>query len=304
VYIFLLMSTNRAPNLTRTENENYFYDPNTDTRHRFPTISDPASVDVTIVVPSYNEEKRLPVMLDETIEYFRKRKQKNRSFSYEIIVVDDGSKDRTTQVALEYVKGSGTDSIRVLTLDYNRGKGGAIRIGALSSRGRYILMVDADGATKFEDIEKLEHAAMKLNKDYSKDCPIVVAGSRAHLEEESMAERTIFRTFLMHGFHLLVRFLCVKGVKDTQCGFKLFNRVAADILFHSMHVNGWAFDVELLYIAETLRMPIAEVGVNWTEIEGSKMTPFLSWAQMGRDLIIIRLNYLFGLWKIDKTKHK
>jgi len=119
-----------------------------------------------------------------------------------------------------------------------------------------------------------------------------------------LPQRTFFRNFLMYGFHFLVYVLCVRGIKDTQCGFKLFTRAAAATLFTALHINRWAFDVELLYIAQQLGMPMKEVAVNWEEIEGSKMVPFWSWVQMGRDLLFIRLRYLFGLWSIQPLKLK
>lgn len=106
----------------------------------------------------------------------------------------------------------------------------------------------------------------------------------------------------MHGFHFLVWFFCVRKVKDTQCGFKLLTRESARIIFNALHIERWAFDVEMLYIAESLKMPIAEVGVNWMEIEGSKLTPFWSWLQMGRDLLLIWLKYRVNAWKIAKPK--
>ena len=125
----------------------------------------------------------------------------------------------------------------------------------------------------------------------------VICGSRAHLEEQEIATRSFFRLFLMYGFHFLVWFFCVKGVRDTQCGFKLLTRESARIIFDVLHVERWAFDVEMLYIAQTLKIPIREIAVNWTEIEGSKLVPIWSWMQMGRDLGLIWLRYKIGAWK-------
>ncbi|MEE6472439.1 hypothetical protein FKM82_009605 [Ascaphus truei] len=173
------------------------------------------------------------------------------------------------------------------------------RQGVLVSRGKTILMADADGATKFADIENVE-VGLKNLKPWP-DNMAISCGSRAHLEQDSIAQRSMFRTFLMYGFHFLVWFLCVRGVKDTQCGFKLFTREAALRTFSALHIDRWAFDVELLYIAQCLNIPVAEVAVNWTEIEGSKLVPFWSWLQMGRDLLFIRLRYLTGVWKLDTT---
>lgn len=173
-------------------------------------------------------------------------------------------------------------------------------MGTLSSRGKLILMADADGATKFADVEKVEAGLHDVN--IKPENMAVSCGSRAHLEEEAVASRSMFRTFLMYGFHFLVWFFCVRGIKDTQCGFKLFTREAALKTFSSLHVERWAFDVELLYIAQCFKIPIAEVAVNWTEIEGSKLVPVWSWLQMGRDLVFIRLRYITGAWKLESPR--
>ncbi|XP_058646070.1 dolichyl-phosphate beta-glucosyltransferase isoform X2 [Onychostoma macrolepis] len=261
---------------------------------------DPPSLELSVVVPSYNEEIRLPVMMDEAMEYLEKRQKEKPSFTYEVIVVDDGSKDKTTEVAMKYTKKYGAQKVRVLTLVKNRGKGGAVRMGTLSSRGRLILMADADGATKFADIENVEEGLESISE--KPDNMAISCGSRAHLEKESVAQRSMFRTFLMYGFHFLVWFFCVRGIKDTQCGFKLFTREAALKTFSSLHVERWAFDVELLFIAQCFDIPVVEVAVNWKEIEGSKLVPFWSWLQMGRDLVFIRLRYLTGAWRLEAER--
>ncbi|XP_072170899.1 dolichyl-phosphate beta-glucosyltransferase-like [Diadema setosum] len=295
--IAFIYFTTPEPNMTRFESEKTFIDPQKGgQRSPFPSLYDQPSLELSVIVPSYYEEKRLPKMMDEAIEVLESRQRKDKSQTYEIIVVDDGSKDGTSEVALEYSKRYGTNLIRVLTLEKNRGKGGAVRLGMLSARGRNLLFADADGATKFADIVNLEKSMTELRE---KDEMAIVCGSRAHLQDEAVATRSFFRTLLMYGFHFLVWFLCVRGIRDTQCGFKLLSREAARVVFPNMHVERWAFDVEMLYIAQSLGIAISEVAVNWEEIEGTKMIPFFSWAQMGRDLILIRLRYLFRFWKID-----
>ncbi|XP_061557973.1 dolichyl-phosphate beta-glucosyltransferase [Phycodurus eques] len=296
VFVMAAYVTASEANLTRDDKEKRFLT-TTGTTELFPSLHDPPSVELSVVVPAYNEELRLPVMLDEAMEYLQNRQKRHASFTYEVIVVDDGSKDKTTEVVLRYTKKYGAEKVRVLTLVKNRGKGGAVRMGTLSSRGRLILMADADGATKFGDVEKVEGGLKDLNPKPGNMA--ISCGSRAHLEQEALAQRSLFRNVLMRGFHFLVWFLCVRGVRDTQCGFKVFTREAALRTFSSLHVERWAFDVELLYIAQRLKIPIAEVAVNWTEIEGSKLVPFWSWLQMGRDLLFIRLRYLMGAWKLQ-----
>jgi dolichyl-phosphate beta-glucosyltransferase len=256
-----------------------------------------ASIYLSVIVPAYNEEKRLPVMMDEALEYLEMRQAKDKKFTYEIIIVDDGSNDKTTQVGLDYVDKFGSNKVRVLTLEKNRGKGGAVRLGVLSSRGELVLFADADGATRFSDLSKLEST---INEQ--KDDKTIVIGSRAHLEEDAIASRSAIRTFLMHGFHFLVWFFTVRTVRDTQCGFKLFKRPTANLLFHWIHVERWAFDVELLHLAERLKFPIKEVSVFWTEIDGSKIVPVFSWLQMGRDVLKISLLYAIGAWAMPLQK--
>lgn len=252
----------------------------------------------------------VPSMLDEALAYLR-----TAGFSYEIIVVSDGSRDNTVQVAQRYARQAGSNQLRVLALERNRGKGGAVRLGVQSARGRLILFADADGATHFPDLAKLLDAMQKhtgvaifdaaATGDAGADAEALVIGSRAHLERDAIAERSIFRTFLMHGFHALVWLFAVRGgIRDTQCGFKLFTRGAARTLFGLMHVERWAFDVELLFVAQHFGMPVEEVAVRWTEIDGSKVTPVWSWLQMGRDLILIWFRYTIGAWSLERPNEQ
>uniref|UniRef100_A0ABM5FQV7 dolichyl-phosphate beta-glucosyltransferase n=1 Tax=Pogona vitticeps TaxID=103695 RepID=A0ABM5FQV7_9SAUR len=293
------ISASKLHGLHRHEEEKFFLN-DEDKKESLPSLHDHPTRELSVVVPSYNEEERLPSMMNEALDYLEKRQKQDPTFTYEVIVVDDGSKDQTTKVALKYTKKYGSDKVRVLTLVKNRGKGGAVRMGVFSSRGKKILMADADGATKFEDIEKVEKGLESLQP--WPEQMAIACGSRAHLEKDSIAQRSYLRTLLMYGFHFLVWFLCVKEIRDTQCGFKLLTREAASRTFSALHIERWAFDVELLYIAQCFKIPIAEVAVNWTEIEGSKLVPFWSWLQMGRDLLFIRLRYLTGAWQLGSRK--
>lgn len=302
LFVFLTITSSREPDLHRDESEKWFKTPVSEMMTPFPSVTDPPSVYMSLVVPAYKEQDRLPVMMDETMAYLERRQSQDPQFTYEVIIVNDGSTDKTSDVAIGYVEKFGVDKVRLLEFTHNRGKGGAVRMGTLSCRGERILMVDADGATKISDMEGLEKALSKHATDHT--IPAVAVGSRAHLQEQAVAERSVFRNFLMYGFHILVYVLCVRGVQDTQCGFKMFTRSAAATLFQLMHIHRWAFDVELLYIAQQLHMPISEVAVNWKEIEGSKLVPFWSWLQMGRDILFIRLRYMFGIWTLNPRKQK
>ncbi|XP_004530322.1 dolichyl-phosphate beta-glucosyltransferase [Ceratitis capitata] len=291
--------TKPFPAIRRRKEEKHFLDPIAIHNVDFPSVEEAPSVDLSVIIPAYNEEQRLPKMLEECL-LFLEEKAKDETFTYEIILVSDGSSDGTVSLGLKYSKRYTVNKFRVLELLDNRGKGGAVRLGMLSARGRYLLFADADGATRFSDYDKLEQSIKSITKDWQEDG--IVVGSRAHLEQEAIASRSLFRTFLMHGFHFLVWLFAVRSIRDTQCGFKLLTRSAAHTLFKNLHVERWAFDVELLYIAERLKMPIAEVAVNWKEIEGSKLTPVWSWVQMGTDLFLIWLRYAIGAWQLYEHK--
>ncbi|RKO93803.1 nucleotide-diphospho-sugar transferase, partial [Blyttiomyces helicus] len=255
---------------------------------------------LTIVVPAYNESARLPTMMAEMFDYLKAREAREPSFTWEVIVVDDGSRDATADLARKLgggvgAKGSGPKrgEVRVMVLEINRGKGGAVTQGMLAARGEKLLFADADGATQFSDVEKLERALEKAARAGLG----VAVGSRAHMvTSAAVVKRSFIRNFLMHGFHTLLILLGIASIKDTQCGFKLLTRDAAIAIFPSMHCEGWIFDIEMLLIALKLRVPLIEVPVTWHEVDGTKMDLVRDSVRMLRDLILIRLNYLFGVW--------
>lgn len=260
----------------------------------FPSIFNDGSIYLSLIVPAYNEASRLPEMMKETMTYLTSRAHSDPDFTFEIIIVDDGSRDSTYRVALEYTSQYGADKVRVMRLVPNRGKGGAVQQGMLGARGHYLLMVDADGATRIADLEAVEAKMKKVEKDGFG----VSIGSRAQYESQALAERAWYRNILMYGFHFYVSLMCVRGIRDTQCGFKLFTRKAARHLFFNQKLRRWSFDVELLFIAQRLAIPIAEVPVNWTEIPGSKLDVLKATLQMARDLMVIRFAHATSLWSI------
>ncbi|KAF9209317.1 dolichyl-phosphate beta-glucosyltransferase [Haplosporangium sp. Z 27] len=253
---------------------------------------------LSVVVPAYNESERLPIMMKETLDFLNARSQKDPSFSYEILIVDDGSQDTTVRTALQIAKEDSNKDIRVLSFEKNRGKGGAVIQGMQYTRGEYVLMVDADGATRFSDLDQLELNLKKAERDGLG----VAVGSRAHLvHSDAVVKRSFIRNFLMHSFHKVVYILGIRGIEDTQCGFKLFTRKAVQAIFPNMHVEGWIFDIEVLMIAQQLKIPIVEVQVAWQEIDGSKVSLMRDSIQMALDLLIIRMNYIFGIWTIKNS---
>ncbi|KAH8091658.1 Alg5-prov protein [Cristinia sonorae] len=250
-----------------------------------------AAVDLTVVIPAYNETTRLPSMLTSTIDHLATIPKR----TYEIIIVDDGSSDGTADLALKLSTGYAESDIRVVVLEKNLGKGGAVRHGMLHGRGRRLLMVDADGASRFEDLELLWEAMDKISPE--EDAAVAI-GSRAHLvKTEAVVKRSVLRNILMYGLHTILRIVGVGHIRDTQCGFKLFSRSAAQQIFPYQHLPTWIFDVELLLLAKQLRIPVAEVSIEWHEVSGSKLNVVKDSLQMLRDLLILRANLLLGRWK-------
>lgn len=279
-----------------------------------PSLFDPAQKYISLIIPAFNEEDRLPVYLDETLRYLQRRALNDKTFTYEIIIVDDGSTDKTVKVAFDYVRRHTLDHVRVLKQGTNFGKGAAVRKGMLCARGDLLLMLDADGATKITDLEKLEIEIKSMTEQQAVrksstakgessqggwDSSAVVFGSRAHLEKKALSTRKWYRNFLMKGFHFCVLLVAGGGVRDTQCGFKMFTRAAAQNLFVNLRLKRWCFDVELLYLCKRLHIPIREVAVTWTEIPGSKVK-LLSIIHMLLELVLIRLGYGLQIWKIQR----
>lgn len=167
----------------------------------------------------------------------------------------------------------------------------------MRARGQYMLMVDADGATQASCLsDMLEQLRTVEDKGLG-----IAVGSRAHLhEQDSTAKRKWYRVVLMQGFHLLVSMVIGGGgIKDTQCGFKLFTREAAKRVFPNQHIERWAFDVELLFLATRQNVPLVEVPVSWCEVDGSKVDVLSDTISMARDLLMIRLCYLTGMWRYE-----
>lgn len=253
-----------------------------------------ATKSLSVVIPAYNEHIRLPATLEETMAYLQQRRNTSGpNFTYEVIVVDDGSHDDTSQVAFEFVRKHGVDAVRVLSLPCNKGKGYAVKAGIMCTRGKNVLFMDADGATAISEIEKLEKSLKEFD-----DCGLVL-GSRAHLQDNAMAKRTAVRNFLMHGFHALVTLVVGNTIRDTQCGFKLMTRKAAQMIVPQQRLQRWAFDVELVKLAQTLHIPMSEQQVVWTEIPGSKVR-VTSIAHIAFELALIKLGYdMLGTWSVN-----
>ena len=230
------------------------------------------NVDVSIVIPAYNEEERIGPTLDSIVRYFR-----NRNLSFEIIVVDDGSVDRTKDIS-----GLKLTEIehQILINSSNHGKGFSVRRGILSSKGKHILFVDSDLSTPIEDYEKLESS---LNNGYD-----LVIGSRGVSTSDVQIHQNILRETMGKTFNLIARLLSFQNIRDSQCGFKAFKQEPAKLIFERQKIDGFCFDVEVLFLAQKMGYRIQEVGVRWRNSPKSKVHIFLDPIKMFLDLFKIR----------------
>ena len=237
---------------------------------------DTAAPYVSVVVPAYNEEGRITESLKKIADYFE-----GKDYAFEVVVTNDGSKDRT----LEICRAFATDHpwLRVIHYDANRGKGYAVRTGMMNARGEHCLLCDADLATPMEQLDGFW--------DHVRDGFDVVIASRAvhgsHLDRRQPA----YRELAGRMFNLSVRLLAVRGIHDTQCGFKLFRREAAQTIFPLCTLNGFSFDIEVLHVAQRLGYRIREAGVHWHHCPGSKVKVLRDGMRMLRDLVMIRLRH-------------
>jgi dolichyl-phosphate beta-glucosyltransferase len=212
---------------------------------------------LSIVVPAYNEEARIGASLQEMLAYFEAQ-----DYSYEILVVDDGSSDNTIAVVRQIAEGR--PHVGVLHYDGNRGKGHAVRYGILRAAGDFVLFSDADLATPIAEVEKL-FPRIRQGHD-------VAIGSRDVADSRLEKRQSIIRELGGKLFNRCVQLVAVPGIHDTQCGFKLFTRAAAQNIFTRCKIDDFSFDVEALYLARLLGYSIAEVGVRWHHVEGSKVS--------------------------------
>ncbi len=237
---------------------------------------------LSVVIPAYNEGARIGQTLEETDKYLKKQ-----SYGYEIIVVDNGSKDNTCNVVKEYQE-KGIQNVVRLCLSKSIGaKGSAVKLGIMDyAQGDYIMFMDADNATPVSEIEKFWQYLE--SKEYQ-----VVIGSRYVQESNVTRKQPLYRIILSRMSNLLIQLLAAPGIKDTQLGFKAFTCKAAKDIFALVTVPGWGFDMEVLTIARIHGYRIKEVGVEWHERGGSHV-PLGAYLQSLKDLLKIKLNALFG----------
>lgn len=236
------------------------------------------------MVPAYNEAKRLPSSLDSILAYLNTAGWPEP----EVIVVNDGSTDDTANVVREFARTH--PCVRLLENPGNRGKGYSVRHGMLKAESEWVLFTDSDLSAPIEELEKLVAAARTQHAS-------VVIGSRAVDRKLIQVHQSWFRETAGRVFNLLMRVLTGLPLKDTQCGFKLFERRAARDAFGRQRIERWGFDVEVLFIARKLGYGIAEVPVRWSHIEGTKIRMLRDSANMFLDLLRVRWNSLRGAYR-------
>jgi len=237
------------------------------------TVPGPSPLDeLSVVVPSFNEEKRLGVSLERISRYCHERIDK-----FELIVVDDGSTDDTSEIAVAVM---GNDPcFQLVRTPVNRGKGHAVRLGALGATYDFVLFSDADLSTPIEELERLaEHASLDN----------IVIASRGLPDSNLVERQPFYRETMGKVFNILVRSLLVPGIFDTQCGFKLFGRNVIDSVFRLLKTDRFAFDVEILARASMAGVDVIEVPVKWKNDVCSQVHPLTDSLSMLNDIFNIR----------------
>jgi dolichyl-phosphate beta-glucosyltransferase len=235
---------------------------------------------LSIVIPAYNEQERIVATIGAIASHVS-----DLGFPWEMLIADDGSKDDTVKIVEEL----GLVNLTVLKTPQNGGKGSAVQRGMLASRGRYVLFDDADNSTPIEEVSKLLNKLEKEGFD-------VAVGSRA-AEGAEEGKKSLFRKILSGGLRWIVKNIFRIGVRDTQCGFKMFTREAAQKLHTKQTIMGFSFDLEILYLASKYGYKIAEVPVSWIDAPGSKVDTRKEVQRFLRDLMKIKMNDLKGVYR-------
>jgi len=229
---------------------------------------------LSIIIPAYNEEKRIPNTIKEILLYMKGK-------NFEIIVVDDGSTDNT----IEIVKKLKDPKIKILRNIKNRGKGFSVKRGMLNAKKEWALFMDADNATSIKEIKKFKAHTGKYD---------ILIGSRNLKDSIIKIKQPLTRRILGKGFSIIVRVIMFTNIKDTQCGFKMFRKSIIKNIFKKQIINRWGFDVEILQIAKNKKYRIKEIPIIWINDEDSRLRTTSAIKGMLIELLKIRLNDIRG----------
>ena len=250
-------------------------------------MTDSASpVFLTIIIPAYNEERRLPPTLQKVAAFLR-----SQSYRSEVLVVENGSRDDTAGVTEQFVAEQvrPEDPFTVTLTHSTPGKGAAVRHGMLMGQGEYLFICDADLAMPIEEIAKFLPPALKRGA-----YDIAIASREA--PGAIRIDEPVYRHVMGRVFNFLVRVLAVSGIQDTQCGFKMFTRDSARLTFALQKLDGWSFDVEVLYIARRHHLRLVEIPIRWYYQTDSRVRPVQDTINMVRELLKIRRNGRQGMY--------
>ncbi len=241
---------------------------------------------LSVVIPAFNEERRLLPTLGKLGAYLSAQ-----SYSTEVLIADDGSSDGTVGVVETFAR-TVKFPVRALSLEH-RGKGHAVRVGMLEATGDFRFMCDADLAMPVDELGKFLPPTLV-------GCDVAI-GSREAPGAHRYAEPA-YRHLMGRVFNLWVRMLTVKGISDTQCGFKCFTARAAKALFSQQRLDGFGFDVEVLFLAQKGRLTIREVPIHWYHQEESKVKPIEDTFRMLYDAARVRWNYQVGRYRVASIR--
>jgi len=235
-----------------------------------------------IVIPAYNEERRLPGALEKVTAFLDQH-----PYAAEVLVVENGSMDRTTEIAEAFA--ARFPYIRVLHSP--KGKGAAVRMGMLAGQGEYLYICDTDLAVPIEEVVKFLPPQLS-------DFDVAIASREA--QGARRYGEPIYRHLMGRVYNLIAQVIAVPGIKDTQCGFKCLTRPAARAIFSAQVMSGWGFDVELLFIARRWGYRIVEVPVNWYYGQGSRINPLRDSLRMLGELWQVRRNGWRGIYDVKR----
>jgi len=241
-----------------------------------------SDLDLSIVIPAYNEAQRITPTLEATARFLSAQPG-----TWEIVVVDDGSRDGT--VALCEALAARIPNLRVIASTPNRGKGAAVRLGMLAARGRVRIMCDADGSMPATELPKLLAPIVDGKAD-------LAIGSR-YADGAAVAKtQPLYRRLWSRLCNQVIQHTLVPGVRDTQCGFKAFTAAAANDLFARATIDGWAFDLEVLALAKRLRYQVRECAVEWHDDQRSKVSPWKDLWKVIKEAVTIKRNLRRGVY--------
>jgi dolichyl-phosphate beta-glucosyltransferase len=246
-------------------------------------MTDPQSPHYSIIIPAYNEGERIGNTLDRILRY-----SDSQGWKVEVLVVNDGSRDNTVQIARHYAKNN--PCLRVIENPGNRGKGFSVRNGMLHARGKILLFTDADLSSPIQEADKL-FAAIQDGAD-------IAIGSRWLDTQLQSRRQPLHRQLFGRAFNLTLRLILGLRFKDTQCGFKAFTSEAAQAIFPLQNIERWGFDPEILYLAKKFRFSVAEIPVLWSHREGTQIHPLRDGIRMLGEVMRVRWNSICGRYAL------